>query len=362
MLKNEEVKLYNKKNIFENVISPSASELYERFSAAKNNKNLNTRDVLNAVHDGLVGNSITNQRIDNRELHNYLMASAKIWRQKVEEKSLEYVATHNFAEKQQVLEFCKALNLIDLDKPFDPTRPRMAMVTMDIMSDNLADIKKTTSLYSRLNLCAVPQEGFDYLHIKSNTKNINPISIRLYMNIKPNNRITLIDAIKQESEKQGIPFYGKFTTSGDPRRDNFLVYTNDLEAEKQIKIIGDIKQAKPHLFEGAEELAPIWGRLKGNEYIGVGEEPLYILENGNYTNTSYTAIREDIFKDYYERHGEKFDAKAFADVCKEYGVSAENFAFNLDTARYSSKEHFNDREKQIKGYISSAQQKGNEIV
>ncbi len=110
-----------------------------------------------------------------------------------------------------------------------------------------------------------------FLHINSPFYN-NKTNVRLYLNLKYENIVKFAKEFYNKCVDKNQDFYFKFA-SEDLRNDTFLVYTSYEKANDFIEIIREIKREKPYLFDGAEKINPLLGRIDG--YIGFGEEPLY---------------------------------------------------------------------------------------
>ena len=98
------------------------------------------------------------------------------------------------------------------------------------------------------------------------------ISCRLYLNIKPENILELVEKLVEKSYDKRCRVYFKFWTN-DSRNDPFLIYTNYKKISKFIEIIQEIKHENPKLFEGCEQINPFLTTIDG--FIGFGEEPKY---------------------------------------------------------------------------------------
>lgn len=344
-LKNKsKVLLQNKKNLFDNTTSPDIKKLFELYCQVKNHTftDANSRKV--AIKHTLIGNS-QQENMDYNKMHSYLLPYAEQWRKRVlsglDTRMPSMTRNDNF---KKIQEFYNYLKSIDFNIPFDPSMPLKGILTLNDLEEKFGEVSKY-QMFENLSLPCTLQDGHNgYIHIHSTNKNTEVVNVRLYLNIKSNHRVQLMMMLKQECEKNGIRFYGKFRGDNSSLNDNFLVYTNYAEVNKICEILNRARTQVPELFEGAENLAPIWGRIANNEFIGIGEEPLPLLDQYKKSKDdglSYTSVREKIFEDYIKEYGQTFDYEKMRDICRSYGVSIDNFSFTMDTfAKCSTEEKY----------------------
>lgn len=330
--------LLNRKNIFDNTTSPDVEMLFEKYCQAKNQNFTDAQSRQVAINDALIGNT-QQEDMDYGKLHAYLLSYAEKWRKRVLTKLDERMPAYaGDPDYKKIQDFYKYLQSSDFNIPFNPNMPLKGILTANDLEEKFDEVKKL-QMFKNLRLPFTLQNGNnEYIHVTSINKNLEGVTARLYLNIKSNNRVQLMMMLKEECEKAGINFYGKFCGNNSTRNDNFLVYTNYAEINDVCKILNRAKSQVPELFEGAENLAPIWGKMSNNEFVGVGEEPMSLLSG---KGSSYSSIRKSIFDEYIKEHGQTFDYEEMKDVCRSYGVSIDNFSFTMDTfAKCSTKEKF----------------------
>ena len=344
-LKNKsKVLLQNKKNLFDNTTSPDIEKLFDLYCQVKNRTftDANSRKV--AIKDTLIGNS-QQENMDYSKMHSYLLSYAEKWRKRVLSGLDKKIPTLTRDEDyKKILEFYNYLQSSDFNIPFDPSMHLKGILTLNDLEEKFGEVSKC-QMFENLSLPCSLQDGHNgYIHVHSTNKNTEGVNVRLYLNIKSNNRVQLMMMLKEECEKNGIRFYGKFRGDNSSLNDNFLVYTNYVEVNKICEILNRARTQVPELFEGAENLAPIWGRLSDNEFIGIGEEPLPLLDQYKKSKDdglSYTSVREKIFEDYIKEYGQTFDYEKMKDICRSYGVSIDYFSFTMDSfAKCSTEERY----------------------
>lgn len=337
-LQKSKVLLQNRKNIFDNTTSPNVEMLFERYCQAKNQTFTDAYARQVAIKDALIGNT-QQESMDYGKLHAYLMSSAEKWRKRVLSGLDKRMPTlTRDADYNKIQDFYNYLQSSDFNIPFDPSKPLKGILSLDYLEEKFGEVSKL-QMFENLRLpCTLQNGNNEYIHVYSTNKNTEGVNIRLYLNIKSNHRVQLMMMLKDECEKVGINFYGKFCGNNSTRNDNFLVYTNYAEVNKICEILNRARTQVPEFFEGAENLAPIWGRISNNEFIGVGDEPMALLSG---KGSSYSSIREKIFEDYIKEYGTTFDYEKMKDICRSYGVSIDNFSFTMDTfAKCSTEEKY----------------------
>jgi len=337
--------LKSKKEIFDKTTNPNVEMLFKKYCEVKNQTFTDANSMKEAIKDALIGNS-PQEDMDYRKMHSYLLASAEKWRKRVISGLNEKMPLlEKNADYDKVKDFYDYLQTLDFNIPYNFEMPFKGILSMNDLEEKFAEVNKL-SIFTNLNLPYSLQSGIgEYIHLKSTNKNKNGVDFRLYMNIKSNNRVQLMSMLKEECEKIGISFHGKICGWNKNRNDNFVIYTNYVEVNKILEILDRAKNQCSELFEGAENLAPIWGRLEDNDYIGVGDEPLPLLEG---KSQSYSSIREKIFEEYFSEYGQSFDYEKMKDICRSYGVSIDNFSFTMQTfANCVTEDRYNKNIKNI---------------
>jgi len=329
-LANCSISLEKKKDIAEIISSPSAEQIFSEYCKSS--------DIV-----GERASNDYNETTFPKKLHDSTVKTLIEWRQNVLSK---------FSGKQldqHAQGFLSYLTALQIPTQYNPQTPRLPIGLAFQINEKLNEIHPHTKVFSKIQVPLKNQQA--YLHVYSAETKEYETTQRFYMNIDLSNRAPLMDMIRKVCESKGMAFHGKFCQNDEPRKDNFLVYTNEFEFEQVVNIIKSIKTQSPNLFKGADDKSLLWGSVKGAEFIGYGENPMHLIdENCKAKETSYTGIRKKIFEEYRNQHGDAFDQDKFAVVCKAFGVSPDNFSLNLDTERYRQPEHYNKRQAQIQSY------------
>lgn len=139
----------------------------------------------------------------------------------------------------------------------------------------------------------VPNGGF--MHCYSVGRGSDDVKMRLYLNIKGENIVALASLLYGTFLRDtDIPYCFKFVPISD-RNDTLVMYTSYENAQTCIDVINEVRKNRPELFDGAENISPLLGKIDG--YIGFGEEPEYRHSSFNSERECIgTMCREEYFK------------------------------------------------------------------
>lgn len=342
LAKEQDILKNKRKVLFDNTIQPDIESIYTNYIQTIQ-KQTSPTFIRLARRYALEG--MTKQDpIDDEKLHNQVLNEIKSWKEKVLKKIENDFPeiSLNQTEKEKILDFYSSLKNFNLDIKFDKFFPNTALGKINALETLIYEKTDGCEYFKGLKSpMRLQDQKQGYLFIENAIVKDRPIDMRLYLNIKANNRFELMDTLKNECIKNKIPFSGKILLEKNDRNDNFIIYTNFDNQQDILNIIKDVHDKKIDLFELSENTPKLAGKLRNIPYVAVGEEPL-LLKTGE--QTSFSAIRERIFKEYYKENGITFKKKDFSEICQSYGVSFDNFAFTTDTYDFcNSKENLDKR-------------------
>lgn len=349
-------KLINQKSFFDKIERLDVKALYEKYCGAvsKDFNDANLKAL--SIKDALIGNRESNGQPDMGLIHNYIDSQFDLWRENFMKNVRNDWGNLSVDQKESINNFINTAKNINFKDGFDENKPYLNIIRLSEFEDLFTDFKAKTDYFQKFNLNITAQgNGISYLHVSSLKKPEHDVTSRLYLNVKPENRMALTTLVKTQCEEQGISFYGKFSIENSKRNDNFLIYTNEFDIESILAILENVKSKNPEVFDSCEEKAPIWTKINGYDYVGYGEEPHELLKNDKKIKTSYSAIREKVFSDCFQIMGKDFNEEIFSQVCKAYGVSPVNFAVNLDTNKFCNDQFYGDRLKTLDNCIRKVQ-------
>lgn len=139
-----------------------------------------------------------------------------------------------------------------------------------------------------------------FMHVQTNRLNFNGertnVETRLYLNLDTNSIFPFSKQLLSICMEKNLNLYTKMA-SNDSRNENIVIYTNYQNAGKIIDVINTIKKEQPEIFEGADKINPIMGKV--DNYIGFGEEPVY-------KHSSFNKERSNAIEDAIQAANTKF--------------------------------------------------------
>ena len=174
--------------------------------------------------------------------------------------------------------------------------------------------------------------GIDWLEVTASCYNADE---RLYLNLKAENTIDFATEFITRCIAAGlsVPMF-KFSTRY--REDQFIIYTKAEDTEKYLDILEDIREEKPELCEGTENVDQNLGKING--WIGYGEDP-------NNKRESFTSVREMVVNRFFKMmqdhdiNPNKIDEitpeliEMFKECEAKEGVNSDRYILNSDSKR-----------------------------
>lgn len=132
------------------------------------------------------------------------------------------------------------------------------------------------------------------------------IECRFYLNLKAKNIVPFANAFVEKCEKHRLPYRFKIAID-DVRNDNVPIYTSYANAQKFLNVIAEIEKESPALFDGAEKMGVMTGKI--GKYVGFGEECLDIEGK---KKTSFNSARAKVLGKYVDAINDKTMKELFA--------------------------------------------------
>lgn len=171
--------------------------------------------------------------------------------------------------------------------------------------------------------------GFNLNSQEFHSKDVNA---RLYLNLKAKNIPTFALKAYNLCKKENLPFYFKFSLH-DNRNDPFLFYSTYENLPDFYRIIKQIEQESPELFEGCEKTSQLVGKL--DDVIGYGDEPSEVGKESftSVRRSAYNAIRTSL-TDKAKTVLPSEPKKCFRYLGAKYYISDDFYASISDILRY----------------------------
>lgn len=121
------------------------------------------------------------------------------------------------------------------------------------------------------------------------------IECRLYLNLKAKNIVPFASAFVDKCEKHRLPYRFKIAVD-DVRNDNIPIYTSYANAQKFLDVIAEIEKESPALFDGAENMGVMTGKI--GKFVGFGEE---CVPTDDKKKVSFNSARAKVLGEYVDK-------------------------------------------------------------
>lgn len=332
----KEKKIIEKINkLYNEVTVPDIEEVYNEYAAAcKKNETLQGFSLPSQNKKYALSGTTNFTPVDTKKMHKQTFDILLPWIEGVTKKLEADLPNLTGQDKIAATKLYNHFKTTNYNIQYNENSPSLFNRTINLLQNNFEDMTKNSQYLRGLKMPLVRQ-GTAFTFVQNNVRASRPTELRIYLNIGQNERLELLNNLREDCKKDKLNFASKFlmdTFSNKPgvqtlQKDNIIIYTDFEDYDKIVKKLENLYSTRPDLFKNAGYPPKLTARLKNAPYIGIAEEPLTML-NGR--KESFSSLRQEIFDEYYKKYGTNFDNNKFNEICAQYNVSTDNFAFSTN--------------------------------